>query len=179
MAHQSEQVSPPRRARLGGRLTAFYGEHPLHLLVLMASLALTAYAVSLLVQAPDTLRIAIWFLAAVVAHDLVLFPLYALADRSLTVATGWRSRRRASFAVPAVNHVRLPVLASGLLLLIFFPTILRQGSATYLRASGVDDGSTYLARWLLLTGIFFLVSAVVYAVRVARSRRVPRPGSEA
>jgi len=30
--------------------------------------------------------IAVWFLAAIIAHDLVLFPLYALADRSFTGA---------------------------------------------------------------------------------------------
>jgi hypothetical protein len=176
MAHDAGPGPAPAASRPGGRVAAFYGAHPLHLLVLVASLALTAYAVSILARGPNTGRIAIWFLAAVVAHDLVLFPLYALADRSLTSAERWRSRRRRSYPVPAVNHVRLPVLASGLLLLIFFPTILQQGADTYLRASGVDEGSTYLARWLLLTGLFFLVSAVAYAVRAARAAGGPAPG---
>jgi len=139
--------------------------------VLVASLTLTAYAVSFLVRAPNTERIAIWFVAAVVAHDLVLFPLYALADRSVAVALSWRTSRRGTFAVPAVNHVRLPVLASGVLLLIFFPAILQQGDATYLRASGLHEQTTYLDRWLLITGGLFLVSAAGYAARVALAAR--------
>ena len=153
------------------RFHRFYGAHPLHLLVLVASLTLTAYAVSFLVRAPNTERIAIWFVAAVVAHDLVLFPLYALADRSVAVALSWRTSRRGTFAVPAVNHVRLPVLASGVLLLIFFPAILQQGDATYVRASGLHEQTTYLDRWLLITGGLFLVSAASYAARVALAAR--------
>jgi len=39
--------------------------------------------------------ILVWFLGAVVLHDLVLFPLYALADRAHTAGVhGLRRRRR-------------------------------------------------------------------------------------
>ncbi|PZS19620.1 MAG: hypothetical protein DLM60_09890, partial [Pseudonocardiales bacterium] len=63
----------------------------------------------------------LWFLGAVIAHDLVLFPLYALADRSLS--TGLRSLRpgsppgRTPPRVAALNYLRVPILGTGLLLL--------------------------------------------------------------
>ena len=56
-----------------------------------------------------------WFAGAVLLHDLVLFPLYAAGDRLLLLALP-RTR------VPLVNHVRIPVLGSGLALLMFLST---------------------------------------------------------
>lgn len=154
---------------------ASYGAHPLHLILLLGSLGLTGYVVWLLVGTPDVARIAVWFVAAVVFHDLVLFPLYALVDRGLSSLA---RPRRGRVSVPAVNHLRLPALGSALLLLIFFPAILQQGEATYVRASGLSEGADYLRSWLLLTVAFFLVSATAYAAR----RRLPvasrlNPGS--
>ena len=78
--------------RLIASFTAFYGSNPLHLLGTVAAWALAGYVVTVL--GPQALwnskvwwqSIAVWFLAAVVAHDLVLFPLYALADRSVSAA---------------------------------------------------------------------------------------------
>ena len=62
-----------------------YGDHVLHLIVLVAALALGAYTISVL--GVDQLfnprvwwqSIAVWFAVAVIGHDLILFPLYALA----------------------------------------------------------------------------------------------------
>ncbi|MFI7674135.1 hypothetical protein [Actinophytocola sp. NPDC049390] len=105
---------------------------------------------------------AVWFAAAVIGHDLVLFPLYSAADHALQRAT-----RRTQ--VPLVNHVRVPALASELLLLLFLPGIIRQGEGTYLAATGQTQGP-FLARWLLLTAAFFTTSATVYAIRHARNR---------
>jgi hypothetical protein len=68
------------------------------------------------------------------------------------------------------NYLRVPVLASGLLLLLFFPGIIRQGSASYLRATGLTQ-QPFLGRWLLLTAVFFGASAVAYAVATVRARR--------
>ena len=79
--------------------------------------------------------------------------------------------RGGPLVVPVVNHLRLPALASGILLLIFFPAILQQGEATYLRASGLREGTDYLHSWLLLTAAFFVVSATAYAAR----RRLAAP----
>lgn len=155
-----------------------YGAHPLHLLTLLASFALVGYVISLLgVHSLWNDRvwwqsILVWFLGAIVLHDLVLFPFYALADRSL--GAGWRAiTGRAPQATPAVsprNYLRIPAMASGLLLLMFFPGIIQQGSATYERATGLTQ-APYLGRWLLLTGAFFAVSAIAYATRTYQARR--------
>ena len=160
------------------RATRAYGAHPLHLLTLVASFALVGYAVSLL--GVGSLwnhhhwwqSIIVWFLGAVLLHDLVLFPTYALADRSL--GAGWRAvSGRTSDRPPAVspvNYLRIPTMASGLLLLMFFPGIIQQGSDSYQRATGLTQ-VPYLQRWLLLTGLFFATSALLYAVRLVISGR--------
>lgn len=71
-----------------------YGAGPVHLLVMVGCFALASYAgVRLLDTRP--LAVAIWFTAAVVAHDLMLFPLYTPADRSAQAVL----RRRAPLRV--------------------------------------------------------------------------------
>ena len=148
-----------------------YGASPLHLLTLLASFALAGYAALQLLRGPTPVRVAGWFLGAVIAHDLVLFPLYAVADRSLT---GLRRRPAAAARRGAVNYLRVPVLLSGLLLLLFFPLILRQSEGAYGRASGLDE-SAYLGHWLLITGVLFGGSAIAYAVRAATGKARPEP----
>ena len=157
------------------KFTAFYGAHPLHLLGTVAAWAVAGYAVITL--GPHALwnsrvwwqSIGVWFLAAIVAHDLILFPLYALADRSLAKGVAALRCPPAS-AVSPVNYVRIPTLASGLSLLLFFPGIIRQGQGSYLAATGQTQGP-FLARWLLLVAAVYAVSALAYAVRVAVSRK--------
>lgn len=150
------------------RVRGFYGAHPLHLLALLGCFALAGYAVLRTLSEPAWPVILLWFLGAVVAHDLVLFPLYALADHSLT--SGLRAvrpgRGGAAPRVPVGNHLRVPFLGAGLLFLIFFPGIIEQGAQTFRDASGLTQ-EPYLGRWLLLTAAMFLASAVVYAARVA------------
>lgn len=155
------------------RLTRLYGDGPRHLLAVALALALTAYAVSVL--GPGELwdgatwwqTIGVWFLGAAVLHDVVVVPVYAGVDR-LVAALSRRGGPR--LPVPLVNHVRVPLAASALLLAMFFPGILQQGSASYLRATGQTQ-DPFLERWLLLCAAFFAVSALVYAVRVLRRRR--------
>ncbi len=145
-----------------------YGASPLHLLALVASFALAGYAALQAARGPLPVRMLIWFLGAVVAHDFVLFPLYALADRSLGAALP--SRRRHTGASGSVNYLRVPALLSGLLLLMFFPLILRRGEGTYRAATGLGQ-EPYLGRWLLVTGVLFGASAVLFAAgRAIRSR---------
>ena len=111
------------------RFTAFYGSNPLHLLAIIASFALAGYVV-LVMGAPALWNrevwwqsILVWFLAAVIGHDLVLFPLYALADRSLTAAlAAMRGRRVASPPrVSPLNYLRVPAIGTGLSFLLFSP----------------------------------------------------------
>jgi hypothetical protein len=149
-----------------------YGSHPLHLLTLVAGFALFGYVIATVKPVtlwnPNTWwqSIAVWFAAAIVAHDLVLFPIYALADR-LLLATG--AERRPASRVPVLNYVRVPVLGAGLTLLVFLPGIIKQGAPTFTAATGLTQ-DVFLGRWLLLTAAMFAVSAFCYGVRLARSR---------
>lgn len=144
----------------------FYGAHPLHLLVLLASFAVAGYAALRVLGDPSWPVVLLWFIGAVLGHDLVLFPLYATADRvvrPLTLPT--RPRR-----VPAINYVRVPLLGTGLTFLMFLPGIIGQGAGTFHAATGLDQ-QPYLGRWLLLTASMFAISAVLYTVRLGRAAR--------
>jgi len=155
-----------------------YGDHVLHLIVLLAALALGAYTISVL--GVDQLfnprvwwqSIAVWFAVAVIGHDLILFPLYALVERFLP-----KGRRRAepvdaARRVPIVNYLRLPTLATALTFAMFLPGIIEQGAFTYAAATGLTQ-EPYLARWLLLVAGFYLTSAVCYLVRTVMTRTRP------
>lgn len=159
------------------RFRRFYGSHPLHLLTMAAGFALAGYV--LLTFKPATLwnphawwqSIAVWLAAAIIIHDLALFPVYALADRLLGIATKRRRRRpRGQPGVSARNYLRIPALGSCLSLLMFFPGIIRQGSATYLAATGQTQ-QPFLGRWLLLTAAMFIAGALLYAIRLVQARR--------
>jgi hypothetical protein len=159
--------------RLRTRFSAIYGSHPLHLLTMVSGFALLGYIVATFKPAtlwnPGTWwqSIAVWFAAAVVGHDLLLFPLYALADRVVSTRT---NRRLGHPKVLARNYIRVPALGAGLTLLIFLPGIIEQGAATYQAATGQTQ-QPFLGRWLLLTAVMFAISAVVYATRLAAARR--------
>jgi hypothetical protein len=156
-----------------------YGSYPLHLMTMAAGFALLGYVVATF--KPTTLwnphswwqSIAVWFAAAVIAHDLVLFPIYALADRILWARAGRRPVRRLPVSVR--NYLRIPALGAGLTLLVFLPGIIGQGASTYLAATGQTQ-QPFLGRWLLLTAAMFMTSAIVYLLRLAldgrRSSRV-------
>jgi hypothetical protein len=149
---------------------AVYGSHPLHLLTLSAGFALFGYAVATLGVAalwnPRTWwqSIVVWFAAAVILHDLVLFPLYALVDRILSLS------QRLPVPVPVLNHLRVPALGAALTFAVFSPGILRQGAPAYAAATGQTQ-APYLGRWLLLVAAMFALSAATYAVRLATCRR--------
>ena len=138
-----------------------YGASPAHLLVLLACLALAGYAASFLLGDPALLRVLTWFVGAAVVHDLVLFPLYALADRVLG--------RLPRLPVPLINHVRVPLLGAGLTFLVFLPGIVRHGQETHLAATGLDQ-QPYLGRWLAIVAAMVALSALVYLVRAVRQR---------
>ncbi|OBF91148.1 hypothetical protein A5791_15400 [Mycobacterium sp. 852002-51163_SCH5372311] len=161
--------------RLRKHFARHYGSHPLHLLTMVAGFALFGYV--LVTFKPGTLwnpgswwqSIIVWFAAAVIVHDLLLFPLYALADRIMES----RLRRLPPHRHPKVlarNHIRIPALAAGLTLLIFLPGIIQQGAPTYLAATG-ETQQPFLGRWLLLTALMFATSAIAYAARLAVARR--------
>jgi hypothetical protein len=143
------------------RFTDAYGAHPAHLIVLLGCFALAGYAGSMLLGDPALLTVLVWFVGAAVAHDLVLFPLYALADRALC--------RLPRPPVAIVNHIRVPLLGAGLTLLVFLPGIIRQGGATHLAATGLDQ-QPYLGRWAWLVAAMAATSALVFGARVLAAR---------
>ena len=63
------------------RFLSWYGAGPLRLLTMLACLALAGYAAAELLP-NNFIGIPVWFIGAVIGHDLLLMPLYTLADRS-------------------------------------------------------------------------------------------------
>ncbi|BBX75352.1 hypothetical protein H7H78_12150 [Mycobacterium shinjukuense] len=161
--------------RLAKRFAVHYGAHPVHLLTMVSGFALVGYIVAtfrpVTLWNPDRWwqSIAVWFAAAVIGHDLVLYPLYTLTDRALTRQRARRPRGHPR-KVSVRNYIRVPALGAGLTLLIFLPGIIRQGAATYHAATGQTQ-QPFLGRWLLLTAAMFAASALTYTVRVVVARR--------
>jgi len=148
------------------RFIRWYGAHPLHLLTLAGSFAVAGYAAVRLISSRPV-AVIVWFVVAAVAHDLVLLPLYGIVDWSASRV--WR-RESPRFPVVAwTNYLRWPAALSGLLLLIWFPSILRlsqiYGVTTDLSAA------RYLSHWLLITAALFFVSATAFAIRLRQARR--------
>jgi hypothetical protein len=154
------------------RQLRWYGASPLHLLVLLACFGLAGYAAARLVPSRP-LGVLAWFGGAVIGHDLLLMPLYSLADRSVTAAI--RHRDPQLPVAPWINYVRVPAALSGLLLLVWFPLILRLRSPYH--ASTRLSADPYLWHWLAVTGSLFLLSAVAFALRLrGQARSAPPPG---
>lgn len=153
-----------------GRLLRWYGSDPLHLIALLLSFAIAGYAARRMLGS-DATAVIIWFAGAVIGHDLVLLPLYTLADRPLT---GLARRRVPATNARYVNYVRVPAALSALLLLIWFPLILRLPDA-YKPITGRST-EPYLGRWLLVSGGLFALSAVALALRLRRDRAEPDRG---
>jgi peroxiredoxin len=153
------------------RLLRWYGASPLHLLAMIGSFALAGYAAAELLR-HNPVGIAVWFVAAVIGHDLLLMPLYALADRSAVAVI--RHRPLNLPAGPWINYLRVPAVLSGVLLLIWFPLIFRL--PTHFPASTTLPLNPYLWHWLAVTGALFLLSATALALRLGAARRGARNG---
>src|SRR5271169_1491972 len=132
------------------RQLRWYGASPLHLLALLACFGLAGYAAARLIPS-QPLGVAVWFLGAVIGHDLLLIPLYSLADRSAIAAI--RHREPQLPVTPWINYVRVPAALSGLLLLVWFPLILRLRSPYH--ASTTLSADPYVWHWLAVTGALF------------------------
>jgi hypothetical protein len=152
------------------RITRWYGANPLHLLALLACFALAGYAAAQLVPSRPV-GVAVWFIGAVIGHDLVLLPLYSIADRSVLAAV--RHRAPNLPAVPWINYLRVPAGLSALLLLVWFPLILRL--TTHYQQSTTLSPDPFLWHWLAVTGALFLLSAGAYALRLRAAHRAAAP----
>jgi peroxiredoxin len=153
------------------RFLRWYGAGPLHLLTLAGCFALAGYAAAELLP-NNAVGIPVWFVGAVIANDLLLMPLYSLADRSVMAVL--RHRPPNLPAVPWINYLRVPAALSGLLLLIWFPLIFRL--PTRFPDTTTLSLDPYLWHWLAVTGALFLLSATALALRVGTVRRGTRKG---
>jgi hypothetical protein len=149
-----------------------YGAGPLHLVAVLATLAVAAYAFSRIyavIGDPD--RVVLWLGGSIVAHDLLLFPLYGLAGVIAAAALAPHGRH-SRLGLAALNHLRAAALLSGLLALVWFPLIAAKAPGTFARTSGLDVG-VYRERWLIATAVLFGGSALLLVVRAPFLRRVP------
>lgn len=153
------------------RFRGRYGASPLHLLLVLTSFALAGYAGVRLLRG-DPLGVLIWFAGAALVHDLIFLPAYSVTDRLARhlcrhplPGQGTSPRRGGT----SVNYVRVPAFVSGLLLLVWWPLILRQvphyTAATALPADG------FLGRWLLISACLFAGSALCLLLRMRRATR--------
>ncbi len=139
-----------------------YGAGPGHLIGGLLVLVLGVYSFSRFLDAGPVVNLVLWIMGAVLLHDIVLLPVYTALDRALQRATRGAPR--------LLNHLRVPTILSGLLLFVYFPLILALRPGIFRATTGLGTGP-YLGRWLLITAGLFLVSALVYVVRLARERR--------
>lgn len=140
-----------------------YGGGPVHLVAAAVGLGVAVWALfmvfGVLGRPQNFVR---WFVGAIVLHDLLFLPIYLAlgAAASGALLRGQRTRLR----VAALNHLRLPALLSGLLLLVWFPLVLSKAAASYESRSGLST-DVYLGRWVALTAVLFGVSALLFALR--------------
>ncbi len=138
-----------------------YGASPIHLLAHLALLPIVAWALLQVLDFRAASNVVLWLVGAVILHDLILLPAYSLLDRVAREATG-----------SAVNYVRVPAGLSLLLLMVFWGTIGGKGSGAFHATSGLSYEG-YFSRWLLVTGVMFALSGVVYLVRGRGTGRLP------
>jgi hypothetical protein len=152
------------------RFRGAYGAGPLHLVGALACFAVIGLAVFGWFEEPwESLKyILIWFLGAVLAHDMVLLPLYTALDRLATLRVPGRFPPVARTRPGPWVYVRVPLILSGLILLVFGAEILREGNATYFTASGQHQ-NVYLGRYLLIVACLFGLSLLAFLA--ARLRR--------
>ena len=143
------------------RFTHWYGAGPLHLLTMLGCLSLAGYAAARLLP-NNPAGIPVWLAGAVIGHDLILVPLYTLADRSALAV--FRHRPPRLPAVAWINYLRVPAALSGILALIWFPLIFRLPSR--FRASTTLPPDPYLWHWLAVSGVLFLLSAALLSLRL-------------
>ena len=139
------------------RLRAAYGASGLHLAANLAAFGVAGYALAQALGGRGARDVVVWIVAGALLLDLVLLPVYSLADRGLRLLLRGRS-------AGVINHIRIPAAVSGALLLVYFPLILARAPGNIERAAG-HRPADYGARWLLLTAASFAVSGVVYVLR--------------
>jgi hypothetical protein len=140
----------------------------IQVLALLASFVVAGYA-GIRLLAGNPVGVGTWFIGSAVGHDLLLFPLYAGVDAALVVLLRRRPALATVGGVRWLNYLRVPAVVSGVLLLVWFPLILRLPTVIE-DASGLP-APPLLRHWLGVTAFLFAISGAVLAARLASIRR--------
>ena len=100
-------------------LRSRYGDGPLHLIAVVISFAIVGYAFIQIAASPSPVSFAIFFAGAIVAHDLIAFPVYSALN-----LIGGRAASIARLGPATINYVRVPALLAGFAFVVWFPLIL-------------------------------------------------------
>jgi hypothetical protein len=156
---------------MSARFRRAYGAGPVHLAAALAAMAVAGYALSRVFHdVGRPWRVVTWLGGAIVAHDLVLFPLYTVVGVIVSALVLGRTARGSRLRIAALNHLRVPALLSGLLLLVWFPLVARKAPRTYTSLTTLSL-DVYLDRWVVITAVLFSGSALLFAVRAPRLGR--------
>jgi hypothetical protein len=158
------------------RLRRAYGARLLHLVGLIAVIGVSAYAVVQVAGRPDFRAMAIWFLGAVIAHDLVFLPAYSVANR-LSASAG-PVRRRGRGALLVLNHLRAPIALATILFILFYPSILQRSEGGFLSNAGYGT-DPFPDRWVWASVAILAASLLLLAASTARRQRRSGPGAVA
>jgi hypothetical protein len=162
-----------RRASLLGHFRRRYGASPLHLAGHFVVFAIAAFAIDRIAVGVGIAKLIALYVGFVIAHDLILVPAYSGIDRVVRATLARLPTRRPARS-PAINHIRAPMMISGLLLIVYLPLISGKADPGYFAASG-HHLEGYLRNWLLISAVLFLGSGLIYAVRVRRAVVRGRP----
>src|SRR3978361_105583 len=114
MSRPMAEIEDDQQRGPAGAFRRRYGAGPVHLVGLVLCFVVAGCAALRWLDSPSAVRLVVWFVGALIFHDFVLFPLYSALDRAVRLGSERPRRPR----VPLVNHVRVPLLFSGLLLLL-------------------------------------------------------------
>lgn len=160
-----------------GPLHRLWGAGPLHLVGHVAMIAVVAWALSVMFRmefAPQPWNLVLWLLGGAVLHDAVFLPAYS----AVHVAAQRVLQGRGPARVPVLDHLRVPIVIAGVLLLVYAPRIFAGQPQNFERALG-HPPPDYLGRWLAVVAGLFVLSAVLYGVRWIRAGRVTPDSSAA
>lgn len=156
-----------RRASLRAHFRSRYGSTPLHLAGHLLVFAIAFFAIGRIASAGGLRELIALYVGFVIAHDLIFLPAYSGLDRLARGALTRLPTHRLG-SIPAINHIRVPALISGLLLIIYAPLISGKPDAAYFRMSGHHIAG-YLRNWLLISAALFLGSGLIYGLRAGRA----------
>lgn len=131
---------------------------------MLGCFAFAAYVASLVASVPQAWRIGIWFVGAALFHDLVMWPLYALADRLAGLLPSPSLRPPVTW----INHIRVPTVLAGVLLVISFPLVLGM-AGSYRSATGLSP-EPYLDRYLVIVALLYGASLALFLLRLGNHR---------